>query len=274
MAKRKQFGLGEGGELETAGMMRWLLTYADMLTLLFALFVMMYAISAVDQEKLKALATALGQAFGVSGQTSILQSGATTDTKPVMMEESQVQLTTTKEKVQKWILQQKLEKEIKVRFDERGLVISLMTDKILFQPGSSILLPRTKILLSDIAELLKGTTNPMVIEGHTDDMPIIKSTKFKDNWELSSTRAINVLKYLILKGISADRMSSAAYAQYKPLVPNIDDITRAKNRRIDIVLLKANLIDDKVNESKDMPLPSDLKIKKKIEKENLQDITY
>src|SRR5208283_2828091 len=130
--------------------------------------------------------------------------------------------TTTREKVQKWILQQKLEKEIKVRLDERGLVISLMTDRILFQPGNSILLPRTKIILSDIAELIKETTNPIIVEGYTDDMPIVKNTRFKDNWDLSASRSVNVVKYLIVKGLSPDRMSSAAYAQYKPIVPNID----------------------------------------------------
>ena len=263
--------------MESGGMMRWLLTYADMLTLLFALFVILFSMAQVDQEKLRALAMALGNAFGVKGQTSILSSAATTDTKPVVMQESQVQLTTIREKVQKWMLQQKLEKEIKVRFNERGLVISLMTDKILFESGSSILLPRTQRVLSDIAELLKEVTNPLVIEGHTDDTPITNPSikrKYNDNWDLSTSRAVNVLKYLIRKGISPDRLSAAGYGSFKPLVPNIDDITRAKNRRIDIVVLKADLVDDKEKESREMPLPSDLKMRQQIEKENLGTITY
>lgn len=277
-SKRKQFGIGEGVELESAGMMRWLLTYADMLTLLFALFVILYSISQVDQEKLMALAMALGNAFGLSGQTSVIYSGATTDMKPVIMEQSQVVLTTIRQKVQKWILQRKLEREIKVRFNERGLVISLMTDKVLFNPGSAELLPKTKRLLSEIAELIRTTTNPIVVEGHTDDTPIKSPNvkrKFKDNWELSTMRAVNVVKYLIEnKGISPDRLSAAGYAEYKPLVPNIDDVQRAKNRRIDIVLLKSDLINDKEKEFREMPLPSDLKIKKQIEKENLEIKTY
>jgi len=277
MGKRRQFGIGEGGELETAGLMRWLLTYADMLTLLFALFVILYSISAVDVEKLRALAMALGNAFGVKGHISVLQTGATTDTKPIIMEQSQVQLTTLKERVQKWILQQKLEREVKIRFNERGLVISLMTDKILFRSGYADLLPRTQRILSDIAELLKETTNPLVIEGHTDDVaitsPVIKR-KYNDNWDLSTARAVNVLKYLIKKGISPDRLSAAGYSSYKPLVPNIDDITRAKNRRIDIVILKADLIEDKEKQSRELPLPSDVKIKQQIEKENIETITY
>jgi|DewCreStandDraft_4_1066084.scaffolds.fasta_scaffold00712_42 chemotaxis protein MotB len=277
MGKRRQFGIGEGGELETAGLMRWLLTYADMLTLLFALFVILYSISAVDVEKLRALAMALGNAFGVKGHISVLQTGATTDTKPIIMEQSQVQLTTLKERVQKWILQQKLEREVKIRFNERGLVISLMTDKILFRSGYADLLPRTQRILSDIAELLKETTNPLVIEGHTDDVaitsPVIKR-KYNDNWDLSTARAVNVLKYLIRKGISPDRLSAAGYSSYKPLVPNIDDITRAKNRRIDIVILKADLIEDKEKQSRELPLPSDVKIKQQIEKENIETITY
>jgi len=274
--RRKGFGIGEGGEIESAGMMRWLLTYADMLTLLFALFVVLYSMAAVDETKLRALAVALGQAFGLSGQTSVMQSGATTDSKPVVMPSSQVQLTVIKQKVQKFILQKKLEREVKVRFNERGLVISLMTDKILFQSGSAQLLPRTKQVLSDIAEVLRETSNPIIIEGHTDDIAVKRAgMKYKDNWELSTARAVSVLRYFSEnKGLSPDRFSAAGYASYRPLVPNIDSVQREKNRRIDIVVLKADLVNDREAESREMPLPSDLRIKKQIEKENLESITY
>jgi chemotaxis protein MotB len=278
MGKRRNTKLGgEGMEMESGGMMRWLLTYADMLTLLFALFVILYSMSVVDETKTRALAMALGQAFGLAGQVSVLGSGATTDTIPVTMPESQVQLTSTKEKVAKWILQKKLERDVKVRFNERGLVISLMTDKVLFESGQALLLPRTREILSDISELLKQQTNPIVIEGHTDDSPITQKSiksKYSDNWDLSTARAINVLKYMIRKGVSPDRLSAAGYGEFKPLVPNIDDITRMKNRRIDIVLLKSDLINDRANESRELPMPSDVKIKKQIEKENLDTLTY
>ncbi len=263
--------------MESGGMMRWLLTYADMLTLLFALFVILYSMSVVDETKVRALEMALGQAFGLSGQVSVLGSGATTDTIPVTMPESQVQLTSTKEKIQKWILQKKLERDVKVRFNERGVVISLMTDKVLFESGAAVLLPQTREILSDISELLKQQTNPIIIEGHTDDSPIkqrsIKS-KYSDNWDLSTARAVNVLKYMIRKGVSPDRLSAAGYGEFRPLVPNIDDITRAKNRRIDIVLLKSDLVNDRAMESRELPMPSDVKTKKQIEKENLDSLTY
>jgi len=264
-------------EMESGGMMRWLLTYSDMLTLLFALFVILYSMSAVDETKVRALAMALGQAFGLSGQVSVLSSGATTDTIPVTMPASQLNLTTTREKVQKWILQKKLERDIKVRFNERGLVISIMTDKVLFDSGSATLLPQTKEILTDIAEILKAQTNPIIVEGHTDDTTIKKASikaQYSDNWDLSTARAVSVLKYLVRKGVSPDRCSAAGYAEFKPLVPNIDDITRAKNRRIDIVMLNADLINDKANESRELPLPSDVKAKQQIEKENLETITY
>jgi len=278
MGKRKNTKLGgEGMEMESGGMMRWLLTYADMLTLLFALFVILYSMSVVDETKVRALAMALGQAFGLTGQVSVLAAGATTDSQPVTMPESQLNLTTTKEKIQKWILQKKLERDVKVRFNERGLVISLMTDKVLFASGQASLLPQTREILTDIAELLKAQTNPIIIEGHTDDSPITKSSiksKYSDNWDLSTARAVSVLKYLIRKGVSPDGLSAAGYGEFKPLVPNIDDLTRAKNRRIDIVMLKADLINDRAVESRELPLPSDVKTKRQIEKENLETITY
>jgi chemotaxis protein MotB len=278
MGKRRNTKLGgEGMEMESGGMMRWLLTYSDMLTLLFALFVILYSMSVVDETKTRALAMALGQAFGLSGQVSVVASGATTDTVPITMPESQVQLTSTKEKIQKWILQKKLERDVKVRFNERGIVISLMTDKVLFDSGKAALLPKTREVLTDVAELLKQQTNPIVIEGHTDDSPITKTSiksKYSDNWDLSTARAIAVLKYMIRKGVSPDRLSAAGYGEFKPLVPNIDDITRMKNRRIDIVLLKSDLVNDRAVESRELPLPSDVKDKQKIEKENLETLTY
>ena len=273
--KRKKFGIGEGGELETAGAMRWMLTYLDMVTLLFALFVILYSISAVDETKLRAMAMALGQAFGTAGQTSVLSSGATTDTKPVVMQNNQVQLTTTRQRVQKWMLQQKLEKDINVRFNERGLIISLMTDRVLFNPASAELMARTKRILTDLGEIMKETTNPIAVEGHTDDAPMTKTTgKYQDNWDLSAARAVNVVRYLLNRGIAPDRFSATGYADTKPLVPNIDEMTRTKNRRIDIVILKADLIGDKERQSREMPLPSDVKVKQKIDKENLKSITY
>ncbi len=279
MSRRKK-GKGGGGdsiEMESGGMMRWLLTYADMLTLLFALFVILYSMSQVDQEKLRALSMALGNAFGIKGQVSVLSTGATTDTKPVVMEQSQVQLTTTRQRVQKWLLQKKLEKEVNVRFNERGLVISLMTDNVLFNSGSTALLPKTRVMLSDISELLRDTTNPIIVEGHTDDTPISNPqirAKYNDNWDLSSARAVSVVKYLIVKGISPDRLSAAGYSSFKPLVPNIDDITRQKNRRIDIVLLKADLIGDREIQSRELPLPSDERIRKQIQQENIDNLKY
>ena len=278
MGKRRRVRVGsEGLEMESAGMMRWLLTYADMLTLLFALFVILYSMSVVDETKTRALAVALGQAFGLSGQVSVLNAAATTDTIPVTMPLSQVQLTTTREKVQTWILQKKLERDIKLRFNERGLVISVMTDKLLFESGQVALLPRAKEILSDIAELLKQQTNPIVIEGHTDDSQVAKKSiksKYSDNWDISTARAVNVLKYMIRKGVSPDRLSAAGYGEFKPLVPNIDEITRMKNRRVDIILLKSDLVNDKATESRELPMPSDLRMKKQIEKENLDTLTY
>lgn len=152
-----------------------------------------------------------------------------------------------------------------------------MTDKVLFDSGSATLLPQTKEILTDIAEILKAQTNPIIVEGHTDDTTIKKASikaQYSDNWDLSTARAVSVLKYLVRKGVSPDRCSAAGYAEFKPLVPNIDDITRAKNRRIDIVMLNADLINDKANESRELPLPSDVKAKQQIEKENLETITY
>ena len=100
---------------------------------------------------------ALGQAFGLTGQVSVLTARATTDTQPVTMPESQLNLTTTKEKIQKWILQKKLERDVKVRFNERGLVISLMTDKVLFDSGQADFAAADKGNIVGYSRIVEGT---------------------------------------------------------------------------------------------------------------------
>jgi chemotaxis protein MotB len=126
--------------------------------------------------------------------------------------------------------------QVTTELTERGLVLHLPTDGLLFDRGSADLKPATRCLLTAIGPSLRRITNPIRVEGHTCDLPI-RSALFPSNWELSARRATNVLLYLITRAsVSPDRAAAVGYGDTRPRVPNRDEGSRRHNRRVDIVL--------------------------------------
>lgn len=211
---------------------RWLLTYADMITLLVALFIMLYSMSAVNQEKFGALARSMRREFQVLPEQNggkVLGTGNVVD--PLEQQASRLQQFLQKEGMQN---------QVRVRHEERGLVISLLSDGTLFDLGSAELKPSAKQVLDRVAEVLSAVPNPVLIEGHTDNLPI-RTAQYPSNWELSAARAARVLRYLVQKGgIPAERLIAVGYADTRPLVPNSSPANRAQNRRVDIAVLKTS----------------------------------
>jgi len=222
---------------------RWLLTYADMITLLVAFFMMLYSMSIVNLQKFHALAVSVRSGFGgihEGGGRSVLGGGASMTTKPVIAPEgsSGGALGNTEKLVIKYIEKNGLGEVIRVHTEERGLVITLATDKVLFDIGSADLKPRTREILLQIGKILKGLPNTVRVEGHTCDLPV-HNAQFQDNWELSTRRATNVIRFLINTGIlPKKRLEAAGYADSRPLKPNTNEANRARNRRVDIVILR------------------------------------
>ena len=211
---------------------RWLLTYADMITLLVALFIMLYSMSAVNQEKFGALAQSMRREFQALPERDggkIIGTGQLVD--PLEQQASQLQ---------RFLQQTGLQSQVRVRHEERGLVISLLSDGTLFDLGSADLKPSAKQVLDRVAQVLHAVPNPVLIEGHTDNLPI-RTAQYPSNWELSAARAARVLRYLVQKGgIPAHRLIAVGYADTRPLVPNNSPSNRAQNRRVDIAILKTS----------------------------------
>ena len=248
---------------------RWLLTYADMITLLMALFIVLFAISSVNTSKFEALSKSLRNVSQntLDGGQSVLQTGGNPKghetpkvTPPVpaiapliqqefdkQQKKNQSSKTNENEefkRVKKELdayaqshgLKSKLETEI----TRRGLVIRLLTDNVLFSSGEARMHARALPLLAKIAGLLQvDVIHPINVEGHTDNVPISSST-FPTNWELSTARASSVTRFLIDKGAPAKRMGAVGYAQLHPLASNGSDQGRSRNRRVEIVLLRVN----------------------------------
>ncbi len=244
--KRQQHGGGEGGGHETAGMMRWLVTYADMITLLLALFIMLYAISTLDIQRFKALVEEFQALFAgserpsvLSGGRGLLRLGAPESPKPLvvpLLPGKKPEMHDEEEALERYIERKGLEHRMLVHREERGVVVSLLTDGIFFERGSADLSEEAKKVLRDIAPILRASQRFIRVEGHTCDLPI-RTARFPSNWELSVARATAVVRFLISCGVPADRLSAVGYGEYRPLVPNTNEENRRLNRRVDIVLL-------------------------------------
>jgi chemotaxis protein MotB len=250
---------------------RWLLTYADMITLLMTLFMVLFAISSVNTSKWEALSKSLAEAFSgkiVSGGSSIQQTGASDQTErstpepplpaiqPVTSSESQdagqgraqsaaearedEDFRKLKQQIDAFARSRGLQSKLETRVERRGLVVRLLTDRVLFASGSADLQPPATPLLGALARLLaQEVRHPITVEGHTDSRPIA-STRFPTNWELSTSRATSVVRFFIDHRVSARRLQAAGVAAQRPLASNASDPGRARNRRVEIVLVRLN----------------------------------
>jgi chemotaxis protein MotB len=275
LLKRIGVGLSRKKEKheEEGGSERWLVSYADFITLLFAFFTTLYAISTVDAQKMGKMVTSMRASFdstvfdqgsktlslskgtgGTDSSSSVIPSRAlpnsiqvanktikdwgatkTVSRKPVLsggqslggLQRNVVTLLGTA------VLNNG---KVRTYLEPRGLIISLGENGI-FDSGSDQIKPEGKALLDTIATGLTSMGNYIRIEGHTDNVPI-RNSRFPSNWELSTARATAVVSQLIVKfGLRPDLISAAGYAEYRPAASNDTEEGRARNRRVDIIVL-------------------------------------
>jgi chemotaxis protein MotB len=214
-----------------------------MITLLMAFFIMLYSMSILNTGKFNQVAVSIKSGFGgiVPGQgRSILNMDFRQPRQTLDANEERDYRQMVKD-LQSIVQDRKLGRVMRLREDERGIVISLSTDRIIFNRGKVALSPTATRILSPIADVLKKMPNQLRVEGHTCDLRII-SDNYPSNWELSSARACSVVRYLVdKKSIPAARMSVSGYASYRPIVPNTNEENRAQNRRVDIVVLRTGI---------------------------------
>ena len=261
---------GAHAEEEPENSERWLLTYADMITLLMVLFIVLFAIGQVDQKKFDKLHDGLANSFGQStvlqGSNGLLEGSAAQAAVPddavatarslqsqrdaaVRAQQAQAQKAqaaayrqqASMEAVRKRIVaalkKQGLDDAVQFQTKEqRGLVVNIVTDRVLFDLGEATLRPQGAKVLDAIAPALKNLPNEMVIEGHTDNLPI-SDARFASNWELSTQRATTVLRHLLTRGLAARKVAAAGYADQRPLARDSSAGSRARNRRVAIVIL-------------------------------------
>ena len=272
MSKRR----GGGGGGHEGADERWLLTYSDMITLLMTLFIVLWSISSVNVSKLRILEQSLNNAFSgkpvVTGGTAVMNGsptriqGVQTDqpmqqsmdntsilphdlTNPIQAATAhQLQKAAKHEEQSLERLRRQIEtyarshgfaSQIRTTIDQRGLVIRLLTDKVLFDSGQAAIKPQAEPLIQHVANMVSqsGITNPIRVEGNTDNVPL-HGGPYIDNWGLSAARAVAVLEQLRAAGIPESRLSEAGYADTQPIASNATATGRALNRRVDVVVLR------------------------------------
>lgn len=212
----------------------WMTTYGDMVTLLLTFFVMLFAFSEIDKAKYDQIAESLRGAL--KGMPSVLERPAgeisVLEPAPIITPEFEGLYESLNELLD--------DKEVAgatdIYMDERGLVVSFK-EKLFFDIGSAEIKPAARDLLRRVGGVLARGENQIRVEGHTCDLPI-RTERFPSNWELSVGRATNVTRFLIDEaGVPPKRLAATGYAEFRPMVPNTSEENRAKNRRVDIVLL-------------------------------------
>lgn len=261
---------------------RWLISYADFITLLFAFFVVMYSISQVNDSKYRVLSDTFIEAFNLptDSQTNkepsdqvapaadlispidmgkstrdvqqteevppqIVDSSQNAVNQPVSAETADETVKTSDELTQiSDLVSEKFaslisDQVIQVSSNELWLQIELK-DSILFSSGSADTSEQARRIFDEIATILAGYSNPVQVEGFTDNVPI-NSAKYPTNWELSTARASAIVKHLAAKGVAPERLSAVGYGEYQPKVPNDSEQGRAQNRRVAIMIAKRKM---------------------------------
>jgi chemotaxis protein MotB len=254
---------------------RWLVSYADMVTLLMCLFIVLFAMSQIDKAKFAQLSAGLSASFGApitvlpgtSPESSVLDAlpasvdlaagiapgqkagqsevdaaaaqAAAERAKRVAAEAASAydELAAARERIDAALTAAGYPGAARYEIDERGLVVHIVADAVLFDAEQAILRPEGREILDAVAPTLTGLPNVLRVEGHANHLPVDPNGPWPSNWELSAYRATTVLRHLSTDGVPQPRMYAAGYGSTQPLVPESDPAALTVNRRVDIVVL-------------------------------------
>jgi chemotaxis protein MotB len=226
---------------------RWLVSYADFITLLFAFFVVMYSVSSVNEGKFRVVAQSIIAALNphINLSSSNIKASPLSDGERASTRTLTIDLglyTQLNESITRVSGQGKAG-GILIAPGERGIVVSI-ADSMAFESGKAVLLSEAREALSQLASVLKDFPHQIRVEGHTDNVPI-RTQQFASNWELSAMRAVNIARFLAEEArLAPGRLAASGYGEFHPIASNDTAEGRAQNRRVEIVILKTLQTDD------------------------------
>lgn len=229
---------------------RWLISYADFITLMFAFFVVMYSISQVNENKYKTFSDAMNDIFSAKEKTKEPEPSPQERVFKAIVIKRDVRMIEEQRRIQAkmkdlaagltQVMSPLIEKgQVGVTQSKRGVTIYLSAS-MLFRSGEATLQPGSLGVLRQVSAILGKQEEAVEVEGHTDDVPI-ENKQFPSNWELSSARACSVVRLLLENGVPEKRLSAVGLASRQPLLPNTSAENRAKNRRVTITILSPEI---------------------------------
>lgn len=225
--------LFKSADCRQAGSGGWQIVYTGFILILLCFFIMLTSFASLENSKITRFAASFSNAVSVFNSGRSLESGKTMIATDAMAISKEDRIAALFEQVKSLGAQHGLD-NVSLRRNRRGVIMTL-ADKTLFESGEAALSPVSYALLSRISLIIKNMDVHVDIEGHTDDRPI-RTRAFPSNWELSTARAVNVLRYLISEGhVKSEKLSAVGLSKYHPLVPNTSADNRAQNRRVEII---------------------------------------
>jgi chemotaxis protein MotB len=245
-----------GGHEEHENEERWLLTYADLITLLMVFFVVMYAMSNADAQKFAQLAASLRTVFGDPSSANVAGPSGRINISPIAPaprtpredkgkggtkkgsgDERYRQLKRVKDDLENVVKTQGLQDSLTTKLDPKGpKLVMTLSDGLLFDRGTADLTAAARALMKPLGQVLESQPYDIRVEGHTDDVPI-QSGRYKNNFKLSTERACNVIEYLAEEAnVPMAKMSAGGYGEYRPIADNSTEEGRAKNRRVEFAI--------------------------------------
>ena len=254
--ERKKRASPENDQSEENGSPAWMTTYGDMVTLLLTFFILLYSFSAIDLQRFNEVMSAIQHSFlgrtgilsgsveeggAMEGQRIDIADEAEQKTEEILeareaeLLEAMKQLEDTYEKVKLFLQEAGMEDDIGSRLEERGIVMEL-PERILFDTGRAEIKSEFLPILELLAELIADLNNQIIVEGHTDNVPI-KTFLYPSNWELSVARSVSVARRLVDEhGLEPGRFLVTGYGEYHPIADNTSPVGRARNRRVTLVI--------------------------------------
>ncbi|MFB5763598.1 flagellar motor protein MotB [Paenibacillus medicaginis] len=240
----------------------WLLPYSDLMTLLLALFIVLFGMSSLDAKKFEQMAKSMSSAFsggsGVLDNTSAnpidnpsmdmgknkenvenpVKSKSSSELQKELARREQEDLEKLKRRIDQYIKESGLTEQLSTKLNQSQLMITI-SDNALFASGQAVVKPEARKLATSIAALLDEFPDyDVIVSGHTDNVPISNS-KYPSNWELSADRALNFMRILLLdKQLNPQKFSAIGYGEYRPTTTNSTNVGRAKNRRVEISIIR------------------------------------
>jgi chemotaxis protein MotB len=217
----------------------WEIIYTGFVLILLCFFIMLSSFSTMDEAKIMRFVKSFVDAVGILPGGLKFEAGSTVLPASADIVDSNDKLAQIFSELEELNTRLKKENDITLAYSSKGLVMRL-SDRALFEVGVAAISPQAIPLLQKVGDIIARTRFEVRVEGHSDDLPI-RTAQFPSNWELSTARAVNVLRYFIkTSGISSRRLSAAGFGEFQPMVPNDSMEHRAQNRRVEIIFLNSD----------------------------------